>query len=152
MQATAWRWFFRSALCVAAVWVLLTLYIVVGMSRATVQESTDWIKTPSSEVPRTLSTSLPASATKYRFARSSIGMGGRFMAYVVDGTPGDLHSFAESEFESHWDNPGFAVERNTQSPFHPRYISFLRNAYSADLAWLEKSSGAIGSVYRGVKR
>ena len=152
MLATVWRWFYRSVLSVAAIWVLLTIYIIVGMSRATVQESTDWISTPSSDVPRTLSTTLPASATKYRFASSSIGMGGRFIAYAVDGTPADLHSFAESEFESHWDNPGFAIERNTQSPFDPQYISFLRSAYSADLAWLEKSSGVIGSVYRGAKR
>ncbi len=152
MLATAWRWFYRSVLCIAAIWVLLTLYIVVGMSRATVQESADWIKIPSNEVPRTLSTTLPGSATRYRFASSSIGMGGRFMAYAVDGKLADLHSFAESELESHWDKPGFAVERNTQSPFDPEYISFLRNAYSTDLAWLEKSSGAIGSVYRGAKR
>jgi hypothetical protein len=79
-------------------------------------------------------------------------MGGRFLAYAVDGTLADLHSFAELEFESHWDNPGLAVERNTQSPFDPKYISFLRYAYSTNLAWLEKSSGASGSVYRGAKR
>lgn len=152
MFATVWRWFFRLALCVGAIWALLTIYIVIGMSRATVHQSDRWIEIPTTEEPKTLSKSFPTSATRYRYATSSIGMGGRFLAYSVNGEPNDLDLFARAEIAAHWKKPKAITKDDQSTPFDDDYISFLEDAYGVKLDWLRGSKSGIGTVYRDSER
>ena len=147
MFATVWRWVFRFVLCMGAIWALLTIYIVIGMSRATVRQTDRWIEIPLEEEPKTLSKSLPTTATKYRYAMSSIGMGGRFWAYAVDGKLSDLDEFAQKEFRAHSDNPQIVINENQSTPFDDEHISFLEEGYGVRLDWLRDSKGGTGNIY-----
>lgn len=151
MFATVWRWFFRFVLCIGAIWALLTIYIVIGMSRTTVHQSDRWIEIPTTEELKTLSQSLPISATKYRHATSAIGMGGRFRAYAVNGDPSKLDLFAQAEFAAHWDKPTVARKDDQSTPFGDDYISFLEEGYAVKLDWLRDSKSGMGTVYRDSK-
>ncbi len=143
-----WRWFFRFALFVGAFWGLFTIYLVIGMSRAMVHQSDHWIKIPTTEEPKTLSKTFPPSATKYRFALSSVGMGGRFRAYAVDGELDDLYRFAQAEFAAHSDKPTVLAKDDQSTPFDDDYISFREDAYGVKLDWLRDSKSGMGTVYR----
>lgn len=133
------RWFFRFVLFVGAFWVLFTIYLVVGMSRATVHQSDNWIQIPTTEEPITLSKTFPPSATKYRYAMSSVGMGGRFHAYAVNGEPSDLDLFAQAEYGDHWNKPKAITKDDQSTPFGDVYISSRENAYGVKLDWLRDS-------------
>jgi hypothetical protein len=142
------RWFFRFSLFVGAFWGLFTIYLVVGMSRATVHQSDNWLRIPTTEEPKTLCKAFPPSATKYRYAMSSVGMGGRFRAYAVDGELDDLYRSAQAEFAAHLDKPIVVAKDDQASPFDDDYISSLEDAYGVKLDWLRDSESGMGTVYR----
>ncbi|MCA9218268.1 MAG: hypothetical protein KDB27_34605 [Planctomycetales bacterium] len=117
------------------------------MSRANVAASGGWVPVSNALKTETLSGSLPLTSTKFCFAESSVGLGGRFMAYAVDGSQKDLHAFAKAEFAAHWDKPAWILTRNVESPFDADYIAFWEQSYGVELDWLRDAIGASGSVY-----
>ncbi len=142
-----WRWFFRFVLYVGVFWGLFTIYLVIGMSRATVRESDDWIQIPTTEEPITLSKTFPLSATKYRYAMSSVGMGGRFRAYAVDGELDDLDQFAQAEFAAYSDKPIVLAKDDQPTPFGDDFILSREDAYGVKLDWLRDSKSGTGTIY-----
>lgn len=146
-----WRWFFRLVVGLGLLFLVTSILFVFTMSRPHVTQSDGWKTIGDETKSQTLSQSLPASSTRFCFAHSSVGLGGRFMAYAVDGTPEDLASFAQTEFAAHWANIDYNLESNSSSPFDADYVALLERAYSVNLDWLKKSVNATGSVYRSSK-
>ena len=72
-------------MCGALLSVALYGCFLFAMSRPFVRQSDGWRTINATVSPQTLSETFPASATKFRFARSSVGIGGRVLAYAVDG-------------------------------------------------------------------
>jgi hypothetical protein len=147
MLQKAWRWFFRLTMCAALLCVALYGYFLFGMSRAFVRQSDGWLTINATVSPQTLSETFPASATKFRFARSSVGIGGRFLAYAVDGENNDLQAFALREFASNADSPDVKRQHEVQSPFDADQIAFLESAYAVKLDWLLAAQHSRGSVF-----
>lgn len=147
MQAI-WKWFFRLVIGVGVLFLGATMLFVLTMSRAHVTQSDGWKAIDDATKSQTLSKTLPDSSTRFCFARSSVGLGGRFMAYAVDGIPEDLDSFAQAEFIAHWAKADFTLKPNSSSPFDAEYVAMLERAYSVNLDWLRKSVNATGSVYQ----
>lgn len=143
-----WKWFFRLVIGVGILFLGATMLFVLTMSRAHVTQSDGWKAIDDATKSQTLSKTLPDSSTRFCFARSSVGLGGRFMAYAVDGTPEDLDSFAQAEFAVHRAKAAFTLEPNSNSPFDTENIAMLERAYSVNLDWLRKSVNATGSIYR----
>lgn len=147
MQAI-WKWFFRLVIGVGVLFLGGTMLFVLTMSRAHVTQSDGWKTIDDATKSQTLSQTLPASSTRFCFAHSSVGLGGRFLAYAVDGTPEDLDSFAQAEIAAHWAKTDFTLKPNSSSPFEAEYVAMLKRAYSVNLDWLRKSVNVTGSVYR----
>lgn len=147
MRQKAWRWFFRLTMCVVLLCVALYGYFLFAMSRPFVLQSDGWLTINATVSPQTLSETFPASATRFRFARSSVGLGGRFLAYAVDGEKNDLQAFALREFASHPDAPEVKVQHEVQSPFDADQIAFLESAYAVELDWLLAVQRSRGSVF-----
>ena len=133
---------FVGLLCVA-----LYGYFLFAMSRPSVRQSDGWLTINATVSPQTLSATFPASATKFRFARSSVGLGGRFLAYAVDGDESDLQALALKEFASHPDAPDVKVEDEVQSPFDGDLIAFLESSYAVKLDWFIAQQHSRGSVF-----
>ena len=148
MIAKVWRWFFRLTLCIGLLCGLLFIRFMVDMSTATVRQSDGWLQLGASSTTETLSGSFPASATRFRFVRSSVGIGGRFLAYAVDGESSDLEQFALKELAAHAPEREVSVANDQPSPFDAESIQFLERAYSVQLDWLRETENHQGSILR----
>ncbi|MEQ1827414.1 MAG: hypothetical protein ABL921_15760 [Pirellula sp.] len=126
----------------------IAIIYVFEASIASIQKSDAWADVATEPNQATLSQAWPKSARKFQFARSSIGMGGRFCAYAVDGAPDDLDDFAKNEFLAHWNKPKAEAQFDQPSPFDAGTISFLEKAYRVKLTWLLAPESSRGTVYR----
>ncbi|MEM7478695.1 MAG: hypothetical protein AAF483_27235 [Planctomycetota bacterium] len=137
----------RSLACIALVLVFVFAYSMWSLATPH-SEQEAWRAVEKGQSVSTLSGILPESATKFCYARSSVGLGGRFKAFAVDGSPNELIEFARAEFAAHWDAPKTRVTESTTSPFSSDQISFLEEAYAVDLEWLRASVGRKGTIFR----
>jgi hypothetical protein len=141
-------------------WVtrLFVLLSIVGIAaggiywfeftRSTIRQSRDWVQVDPNATAPTFSSKWPSSATRYQYARASVGFERRLTAFVVDGSIQDLRKFAEQEFLLHWDKPSFVVDESQPSPFPNQAIDELVAIYGVRLDWLRASTSATGSIYR----
>ncbi len=118
-----------------------------GSGHATVDQS---IRKPTpSEAPSdiTLNGSFPASASGIQYARSSVGMGGRFLSYRFSAPLSDLRSHAQAEFDSHWEKLTPTISRKKSPPFDESWLRHLEDAYGVQLDWLNPSKIGSGVKY-----
>ncbi len=151
MLPKLWFWFFRLTICAAVLCVAMYCYFLFAMSRPHVRQSNGWLSINATVPPETLSKSFPSSATKFRFARSSVGIGGRFLAYAIVGENDDLKAFALREFASHSDASDVTIEHDVQSPFDAEQTAFLEGSYAVNLDWLLAGPHSRGILLRDAR-
>ena len=133
--------------------ILCLLLFAVGfwiMLRPYPRESEGFI--PPAQAPNFTSSSYPESAHDMRWALSSRGLGGRFMAYRFSGTVSELKKFANSEMANSWNRPTVAVESNARSPFDADRLKDCGDTFGLQLDWMTAPKGARGSIYTGGRR
>jgi hypothetical protein len=144
---TLWRLIYRSVVLVGILFALVSVLFVFGMNRPYVRQSDGYTSRNEEAVSVTLSQSLPDPATNVRYCRSSVGLGGRMVAYRFSAPPADLHAHAEAEFAAHWDARKLTQTLNSPSPISVNNISLLKSAYGVDAEWIMPPDGTIGTLY-----
>jgi len=125
-------------------WIAFSIFLFF---RPLVTESTGSLSRAEAPVDVTLSESYPASATDIHFARASVSMGGRFLAYRFSASIPDLHAHAKTEFDSHWDALTPTTEEMDSSPFDQTNVDFWKRAYGVKLEWLRPKEIGRGVMY-----
>lgn len=142
-----WRWFFRFVVVTGLLFAALLLLLVFDMSRPNVDQSEGYVARTPDAIACTLSKTLPDSASQVRFRRASVGMGGRLLLYRFTAPIDDLHLHAETEFNAHWDHPGFTATPNSPSPFDLRDVKRNSVFYGGDTNWMLPPDNAVGTIY-----
>jgi hypothetical protein len=125
-------------------WIAFSVYMFF---RPHVVESTGSLTREEAPPDVTLSGSYPPSAHDIHFARASVGMAGRFLAYRFSGTLADLHEHARAEFESHWTPLTPTTQELDTPPFDGESLEFWHNAYGVRLDWINPDQIGRGVMY-----
>mgnify|MGYP003122072348 CR=1 FL=1 len=147
MLNTIWKWFFRFVVGVGLLYVALMLLLVFGMTRPNVEESDGYVDSTAQAIPYTISHTLPDSATQIRFLSASVGMGGRLRLYRFAAPIDDLNAHAVSEFDAHWDRPGYKATPNAVSPFDEHDVKRNSEFYRGNADWMLPPPNAVGTLY-----
>ena len=144
---TPWRWFFRCALVVGLLFVVLSILVAIRISRPHVTQSNGYTNRNADGVSATLSQSLPRTTNRMRYCRVSVGMGGRLLLYRFSAPLTDLHSHANAEFAAHWDQSQSKTTPNTKSPITEREIALYKSGFGIDADWMLPPPNAVGTLY-----
>jgi hypothetical protein len=144
---TLWRWFFRTVIAVGVLFTLFFVFLHFVMTSPLVTQSEGYVENTPDTGSITLSGTLPDSATKIRFCRVSVGMGGRLLVYRFSGRIDELKSHAEAEFAAHWDKPQVEATPNSASPFTQHDIEFTESGFGVKVPWMLPPADAVGTVY-----
>ncbi len=123
------------------------LLLVFGMTRPNVEESDGYVDSTAQAIPYTISHTLPDSATQIRFLSASVGMGGRLRLYRFAAPIDDLNAHAVSEFDAHWDRPGYKATPNAVSPFDEHDVKRNSEFYRGNADWMLPPPNAVGTLY-----
>lgn len=126
----------------------VALYFVATSLRF-VDQSESWLPVRDAPAGITLSGTFPASATRFRYASSSVGMGGRFTAFAVEGSPADLQAFALRECAAFRGVVETREEIEAGFPFSEESIHFWEKTYGVKLDWLRGHETSLGMLIQG---
>lgn len=144
---TLWRWFYRFVVAIGICFLAFALLIHLAFSRPLVTQSDGYIGPNATAIENTISQRLPESATEFRFCRASVGMGGRLCLYRFAAPIDDLNAHAISEFDAHWDRPGYKVTPDTASPFDEHDVKRNSDFYGVNADWMLPPADATGTLY-----
>ena len=143
-----WRWFYRFVVVIGICFLAFASSVNFSSSRPLVTQSDGYIGPTATAIENTISHRLPESANEFRFCRASVGMGGRLLVYRFAAPIDDLNTHAVSEFDAHWDRPGYEATPSVQSPFDDRDVKRNSEFYGGDAGWMVPPLDAIGTLYQ----
>ena len=111
-----------------------------------VDQSETWLPIRDAPTGKTLSGTFPISGTRFRYASSSVGMGGRFTAFAVDGALAELLVFARRECAAFRGVEETSEENEAGFPFSEESIRFWEKAYGVQLDWLRGLGTSRGTL------
>lgn len=121
----------------------------VARSFRFVDQSETWRPIRDAPTGKTMSGTFPISATRFRYASSSVGMGGRFTAFAVDGALTELLVFARRECAAFRGVVETREENEAGFPFSEESIHFWEKAYGVKLDWLRGLEASRGMLLQG---